>query len=419
MMQPLEPPPPPPFAPSFPPTAAPASRSPNSPPQTPDLSPQSTRQPSPKARYVGPSHATPILSPVITGDSSIDAAVAAAAAAAGRERDEAVFSYKPSAAQPDLSPRSASPCRSADGIAHGRHDGDVAAAFVAGIGISISIEADADADVVDVCATIEMDDGDDADDEFFSGSQARPSATEDEGDDFEFGTPFEADIIICESLIIEELSDVDPLDGDMEGVHMQPYEVEVPPSPRGGSSSPARSPLAPPFGHHHQPQPDLDRKMMRKLRSLDFSSDSDSDSDHFENNDAYLEFIRKQREMRMNKRRSHSMASAGSKRALSELSDDSDELEWQGSPGLGGGGVGGGGGGGGGGGAARRMRRKTDHWSIQFADQLPPPRIDEQEEPDEEGVIRITRCGDHSWDRANLMQELPYCRLEIMEVDSN
>jgi len=415
------------------------SARPNSPPQTPNLSPQSTRQQSPGLGYATnglPSHHLP-FAPIATV--AADASLHHPAGGPGGH----AFFYTPSSSAnlPEFSPQSSSPCQTvptdslgsgpkfglALGLGHEHDsDGDI---FIADVGDEV---AAAEAAMPDVQAD---DTADDADDESCAASPSRLFTASDDDDyrklngnngnsngngndnddadasrsmDLGFEPEGSAHFasVMTETWIVEELSDADPMESETESVQLlRPYVVEDAESSHNESSQ---------CNCTHE----LHTRMMRNLRKLDFSSSSrsrsrssssssssGSDFDDFGSDDlAYLEFIRKQRELRMNKRRSQSMVSAGSKRALSELSDSDDTVD-QALPDIGSG--------------SRRTRRKTDRWSIQFAADNPPARIDEQEEPDEEELVRPGKHGDNSWDRVNLMHELPYCTLEIMEVDSS
>ncbi|OLN81180.1 hypothetical protein CCHL11_10358 [Colletotrichum chlorophyti] len=190
---------------------------------------------------------------------------------------------------------------------------------------------------------------------------------------------------------VEELSDFDPMDRDRADT-IAPSGFSSPASARSRSRAPA-------------PCADLPHTMMDRMQNLHFTnhghnldhSDDDLDADAL----AHREFVRMQRELKMRKRRSH--GSSIGKRTISERSD-SDHEDW--TP-LDADAVGS---------SARRLRRRVgDRRSfihLQFQDP-PPPRIDEQSEPESEDEGTLFFC-----DGETLARELPYWSIEIMEYES-
>lgn len=186
---------------------------------------------------------------------------------------------------------------------------------------------------------------------------------------------------------LEELSDFDPMDQDRTGT-IGPSGFSSPASARSRSRAPAPAEL--PHG------------LTRDMGNLNCSpSDSDSSEDLDADEAAHREFVRKQRELRMLKRRSH--GSSIGKRTISERSD-SDHEDW--TP-LDPDAVGS---------SARRLRRRVgDRRSfihLQFQDP-PPPRIEELDEPESEVEGAVFYC-----DGETLARELPYWSIEIMEYES-
>jgi hypothetical protein len=169
--------------------------------------------------------------------------------------------------------------------------------------------------------------------------------------------------IVKANFIIEEMSDVDPMESD-DDERILPDGIEYADSNRSRSRS--RNP------------PELDSGMVTDMQNLNCSNESDE----YEPDDDHREFILKQRELKMRKRRSH--GSSIGKRTHSERSDsDRDEILIQ-------------------------RRRVGDRRSLQFQDP-PPEMIEELEEPD---------SGAEDLLPGETLRELPYYDIEIMEMDS-
>lgn len=183
---------------------------------------------------------------------------------------------------------------------------------------------------------------------------------------------------------IEELSDLDPMDSGTEDA-LRPSGYEYPdseqsrPSTRNGPSASA--------------PPGLEREFVENMQNLTCSNESGDEIDDSE--EAMQEFMRWQKELRRRRRISH--GSSIGKRTISERGDsDHEDLKPfpNGENPL----------------SDRRMRRRLDRRSSFYHDHT-PERIPELDEPDSED------SADDS--DANLVRELPYFDMEVMEMDDS
>ena len=183
--------------------------------------------------------------------------------------------------------------------------------------------------------------------------------------------------VVCEFVI----EDMDPMDSDCERLDvLLPTEIE---SMRSRSRSRQRG---------------LDTGMMDDMRNLNCSNEA-SGNEALDNEEVDIDadvaaFHERQKELRRIRR--VSMSSSFGKRTHSEISDSDDDtgpLDVSEA-----------------GASARRMRKRLHRGSLLFQDP-PAPRIDELEEPNS--------SEDEFADEQTLAQELPYWKMEIMEMDSS
>jgi hypothetical protein len=341
---------------------------PASPPETPTHSPLASRKSSLKPRhqppffdFSRPLNEDPSIKPVGNGHQ---------------------FSYQPALAAADqLSPRSSSSSSSPpdDSADDDDDDDDDDLSESASIGSL----PNSDQSVGDVSIDGRRDDNEDGDE-----------ADDDDGDDDDQGQDSGSDwsdaghhlgkkasIRVRVVALVEcdfTIEDIGPFDTGHEGLDvLYPTEIE---SNRSRSRS------------RHKDH--LDTGMMQDLKNLNCSAEA-SDNEMVAADPDEEAFLRRQQELKRIRR--VSMSSSFGKRTHSELSDSDDDI--------------------GGfldvndvGSSARRMRKRLHRGSLLFQDP-PAPRIDELDEPDS--------SEDEFVAGQSLASELPYWRMEIMEVDSS